>query len=124
MSNASIRDFSCSIHIIANCYEAKNQHTVPFSKPSRCIFETAQPLCLSSKGTEMNTPLITSNNTHTHSIDPVKHGPLYTRPFFREIDGGLGVQCQSNVRQMKEILLTSFSQSTKTVRIHSGHCDI
>lgn len=55
---------------------------------------------LGSKGTEMNTPLILSNNKH--SIDPVKHGPLYRTPFFREINGGLGFECQSNVRQKKE----------------------
>lgn len=55
---------------------------------------------LGSKGTEMNTPLILSNNKH--SIDPVKHGPLYRTPFFREINGCLGFECQSNVRQKKE----------------------
>lgn len=36
---------------------------------------------LSSKGTVMNTPLIRSNNKH--SIDTVKHGPLYRTPSFQ-----------------------------------------
>lgn len=102
MSNASVSNIRCSINITATATRPKNKTQFPLSNKADAFSNsrTIVLMDLSSKGTEMNTPLILSNNKH--SIDPVKHGPLYRTPFFREINGVLGFECQSNVRQKKE----------------------
>lgn len=120
MSNASISNIRCSIRHYRNCYEAKNDTQFPLSNEADAFSNsrTIVLMDLGSKGTEMNTPLITSNNKH--SIESVKHGPLYRTPFFREFRWKVGyqtlTQCEAKERQRRntvDFIQSKYKNSSK-----------
>lgn len=72
MSKASISNIRCSIVITATATRPKTTHSSLYQNEADAFSNsrTIVLMDLVSKGTEMNTPLIMSNNKH--SIDPVE----------------------------------------------------